>query len=112
MKRYMVFVRICFYVLYVLYIQNVPKYMKYMKLCSSKTTAKIMYRRKEKNMENKQYSRYGTGADCPLHMMANYEYPECRGANCAWWSGNCCSVQSISMNTGDIESVADALYER
>ena len=48
MKRYMVFVRICFYVLYVLYIQNVPKYMKYMKLCSSKTTAKIMYRRKEK----------------------------------------------------------------
>lgn len=67
---------------------------------------------KGKNMENKQYSRYGTGKDCPLLMMANYEYPECRGANCAWWSGNCCSVQSISMNTGDIESVADALYER
>lgn len=43
----MVFVRICFYVLYGLYSQYVPKYMKYMKLCSSKTMAKIMYRRKE-----------------------------------------------------------------
>ena len=55
-------------------------------------------------MEDKEYSRYGVGMDCPLLIMSEQADTECRGYNCAWWTGEECAITKIAWNLEYLES--------
>lgn len=55
-------------------------------------------------MEDKEYSRYGVGMDCPLLIMSEQADTECRVYNCAWWTGEECAITKIAWNLEYLES--------